>query len=174
MEVFFLKREIRLTEKLLLLGLSLILLFMIVQDWVPLAPLNDVQAIANDRSFEELLLVTLIGVGQFALLLCLVLIFMGKKYPIWIRLWLIIHQSCIFIGALMAWWIPYFFGYGAEQKVERYQLMFGDTHAFLPMMNGIVPNTFHTIFHVLLFTCILISIYISVTMTNKKETSYAI
>ena len=67
------------SEKLLLLGLSLILLFMIVQDWVPLAPLNDVQAIADEHTFEELLLVTIMGVGQFALLLCLFLIFVGKK-----------------------------------------------------------------------------------------------
>lgn len=91
-----LKREIRRSEKILLLGLSLILIFMIIQDWVPLAPLNDVQAIANDRSFEEFLVVTLIGVGQFVLLLSLALIFVGKIYPIWVRLWLIIHPSCIF------------------------------------------------------------------------------
>ncbi|MFK4997462.1 hypothetical protein ACI2OX_07640 [Bacillus sp. N9] len=87
---------------------SIILLFMIVQDWVPLGSLNDIQAISAARSFNELVIVTMIGVVQILLLMGLVLIFMGKRYPIWIKLWLIIHQACIFAGVLIDWWIPYF------------------------------------------------------------------
>ena len=162
------KRDIRLSEKFFLGGLSFILLFMIVQDWVPLGALNDVQAIREEQSFSELLTVTLINVAQILVLMGLVIAFMGKRYPIFIRLWLIIHQSSIFAGVLIAWWIPYFFGYGAESRVERYDQMFGDTHAFLPVMNGIVPNTLHTIFHITLLCCILLSIYISLTMPRKK------
>ncbi|WP_163580963.1 hypothetical protein [Gracilibacillus saliphilus] len=161
-------REIRTAEKLLVLGLSLILIFMIVQDLVPLGPLNDVDAISADRSFNEILTVTLIGAVQILILLSIVLIFIGKRYPIWIRLWLIIHQSFIFVGALLDWWIPYFFGYGAEERVDRYQQMLGDTHSFLPEINGIVPNTLHVIFHSLLLLCIIITIYISFT-TKKKN-----
>ncbi|WP_018932560.1 hypothetical protein [Gracilibacillus lacisalsi] len=162
------KREIRTAEKLLVLGLSLILIFMIVQDLVPLGPLNDIDAISADRSFNEILTVTLIGAVQILILLSIVLIFIGKRYPIWIRLWLIIHQSFIFVGALLDWWIPYFFGYGAEERVDRYQQMFGDTHSFLPEINGIVPNTLHVIFHSLLLLCIILTIYISFT-TKKKN-----
>lgn len=92
---------------------------------------------------------------------------MGKRYPIWIKFWLIIHQVCIFAGALMAWWIPYFFGYGAEQRAGRFNQMFGDTHSFLPAMNGIVPNTLHTIFHIALLTCIILTIYIALTDSRK-------
>ncbi len=164
-----LKREIRTAEKLLVLGLSLILIFMIVQDLVPLGPLNDVDAISVDRSFNEILTVTLIGAVQILILLSIVLIFIGKRYPIWIRLWLIIHQSFIFVGALLDWWIPYFFGYGAEERVDRYQQMFGDTHSFLPEINGIVPNTLHVIFHSLLLLCMLLTIYISFTTKNKNH-----
>ncbi|WP_208591683.1 hypothetical protein [Gracilibacillus suaedae] len=163
------KREIRTAEKLLVLGLSLILIFMIVQDLVPLGPLNDVDAISVDRSFNEILTVTLIGAVQILILLSIVLIFIGKRYPIWIRLWLIIHQSFIFVGALLDWWIPYFFGYGAEERVDRYQQMFGDTHSFLPEINGIVPNTLHVIFHSLLLLCMLLTIYISFTTKNKNH-----
>lgn len=158
-----LKREIRISEKMLLLGFSLILLFMIVQDSVPLGLLNDVQAIAEDRSFNELLVVTLIGVMQILLLMALVLVFIGKKYPIWIKLWLIIHQVFIFTGALLDWWIPYFFGFGADERADRYHSMFGNTHSFLPELNGIIPNTLHTIFHLILFTCIVLTIYIALT-----------
>lgn len=162
------KRNIRLSEKLLLIGLIFIFLLMIVHDFVPLGPFNDVEAILNDRPLKELIFVTVVNAGQILLIIIGVLFFIGKKYPIIIKLWLIIHQSCIFIGALIAWWIPYIFGIGAEQRAERYQEMFGDTHSFLPIMNGIVPNTIHTIFHFTLLFCIILTIYICVT-NNKSS-----
>ena len=162
------KRNIRLSEKLLLIGLIFIFLFMIVHDFIPLGPFNDVEAILNDQPLKELIFVTIVNAGQILLIIIGVLFFIGKKYPIIIKLWLIIHQSCIFIGALIAWWIPYIFGIGAEQRVERYQEMFGNTHSFLPIMNGIVPNTIHTIFHFTLLFCIILTIYICVT-NNKSS-----
>ena len=162
------KREIRVQEKFLIAGYGLILLFMFVQDWVPLGPLNDIQAIAQENSARELIVVTLIGLVQIVILMVLILCFIGRRYPIWAKIWLIIHPSCIFAGVLMAWWIPYFFGFGAEEKAERYQTMFGNTHSFLPVMHGIVPNTLHTIFHVTLFLCILLTIYIS--FRDRKRT----
>ncbi|CAG9621140.1 hypothetical protein [Sutcliffiella rhizosphaerae] len=165
------KREVRLTEKLLLAGFSFILIFMIVQDWVPLGSLNDVYAIAEDRTTGELITVTLVGFVQFLILTGVVLYFLGRRYPFLIKLWLIIHQMFIFVGALFAWWIPYFFGYGAAERVERYDQMFGNTHSFLPPMNGIVPNTLHTIFHFILFICILLTIYISITDSRKKKST---
>ena len=162
------KREIRVQEKFLIAGYGLILLFMFVQDWVPLGPLNDIQAIAQENSTRELIVVTFIGVVQIVILMVLILCFIGRRYPIWAKIGLIIHPSCIFTGVLMAWWIPYFFGLGAEEKAERYQTMFGNTHSFLPVMHGIVPNTLHTIFHVTLFLCILLTIYIS--FRDRKRT----
>lgn len=161
------KRQIRTSEKWLLFGYSLILLFMIVQDWVPLGPLNDVAAILADRTKNELIIVTLIGVVQIIVLMGLILLFVGKRYPIWAKLWLVIHPLCILVGAFVAWWIPYLSGHGAAEKVERYEKMFGNTHAFLPVMNGIVPNTLHTMFHLTLFLCIVLSVYIFVT--NRKN-----
>lgn len=162
------KRNIRLSEKLLLIGLIFIFLLMIVHDFVPLGPFNDVEAILNDRPLKELIFVTVVNAGQILLIIIGVLFFIGKKYPIIIKLWLIIHQSCIFIGALIAWWIPYIFGIGAEQRAERYQEMFGNTHSFLPIMNGIVPNTIYTIFHFTLLFCIILTIYICVTNNNSS------
>ncbi|GAA0339456.1 hypothetical protein GCM10008967_32230 [Bacillus carboniphilus] len=163
------KREIHFSEKLLLAGLSFILIFMIVQDWVPLGTLNDVQAVKAEHSFNQLVTITLINVAQILLLMGLVVIFMGKRYPIWVKFWLIIHQVCIFAGVLISWWIPYFFGYGAEQKVEEYKQMFGETHSFLPVMNGIVPNTLHFLFHITLLLCIILAIYISFTLSRHMK-----
>lgn len=156
-------RNIRLSEKVLLVGYSFILLFMIVQDFVPLGSLNDIEAIKQEKTTNELILVTLIGVIQIVLFIVLILLYIGKTYPLLIKIWLVIHPLCIFAGALMSWWIPYFTGIGAQEKVEGYTTMFGNTHAFLPIMNGIVPNTLHTIFHISLLFCILLSIYIFVT-----------
>ncbi|GGA74935.1 hypothetical protein [Ornithinibacillus halotolerans] len=162
-------RNIRFSEKLLLLGYCFILLFMIVQDWVPLGTLNDITAIQQEKTKSELINVTLIGVIQITLLISIILLFIGKKYPLFIKLWLIIHPSCIFIGILMSWYIPYLTGIGAAEKVESYTAMFGNTHAFLPVMNGIVPNTLHVLFHIILLLCIIIAIYIAITTPNREN-----
>ena len=162
------KRDIRLSEKILISGYAFILLFMIVQDLVPLGKLNDIEGITSVQSFNEILVVTMIGVVQILLLMGGILFFIGKRYPIWAKIWLIIHPSCILFGAIMSWWVPYLFGIGAEEKIERYNTMFGNTHAFLPVMNGIVPNTLHTIFHFILFICIILTVYIFFTK-NKRD-----
>ena len=54
----------------------------------------------------------------------------------------------LFIGELEAWWIPYLRG-AKPERVARYETMFGATHAFLPVRNGIRINTLHVILHVL-------------------------
>lgn len=161
-------RQIRTSEIILLAGLGLIFLFMLVHDWVPLGKLNDVQAVSEARDLGELIIVTLIGTVQILLLITIVLFYLGRKYPLWIKLWLVIHQGFIFAGALLDWWLPYLFGLGAEGRVERYSVMFGDTHAFLPVNNGIVPNTIHVMFHFTLLLCILVTIYISLTRPKNK------
>ncbi len=33
-------------------------------------------------------------------------------------------------------------------RAERYRKMFGNTHAFLPERNGMVPNTAHVSLHI--------------------------
>ncbi|WP_249730380.1 hypothetical protein [Paenibacillus sp. J2TS4] len=150
-------------------GYGIIFLFMLLHDWVPLGSLNDVSAVMADRSAKELLVVTAIGVGQVLLLIGLILLFIGKRYPLWAKLWLVIHPSFIFGGALIAWWIPYLFGIGAQERAPRYQEMFGSTHSFLPVMNGMVPNTIHFIFHATLLLSIILTIYIFLTDRKKAE-----
>ncbi|SET21969.1 hypothetical protein SAMN05216389_10729 [Oceanobacillus limi] len=162
-------RNVRSAEKFLLIGYSIVLLFMLLHDWVPLGPLNDVEAIKAAKSSGELVTTTLIGVIQIVLLMTIILIYIGRKYPLWIKLWLMIHPSCIFIGAILSWWVPYLFGIGAEVKVADYTLMFSNTHSFLPVMNGIVPNTIHLIFHLSLFLCICITIYLNMTQNKIKK-----
>ena len=33
------------------------------------------------------------------------------------------------------------------QRAARYRIMFGNTHSFLPVRNGLVPNTAHIMLH---------------------------
>lgn len=162
-------RDIRLSEKFLVLGYVLILLFMIVQDLVPLGVLNDVEAIASVESFNDIIVTTLMGVVQILLILGGVLLFIGKRYPLLVRIWLIVHPACILLGAIISWWIPYFFGTGTEEKIERFNMMFGNTHSFLPVMNRIVPNTLHTLFHLILLICIILTSYIFLTKNSKDK-----
>lgn len=163
------KRQIRRSEMILFVGLSLIFIFMLIHDGVPLGNLNDVQAVSESRNVNELIVVTLIGAGQILLLMALLLCFIGKKYPIWIKLWLVIHQGFIFAGALLDWWIPYFTGFGSEERIERYNAMFGNTHAFLPVNHGIVPNTLHVMFHSTLFVCLMFAVYISFSRPKQRS-----
>ncbi len=163
------KRNIRLSEKFLVLGYTLILLFMIVQDLIPLGSLNDIEAIASVESLNEIIVTMLIGAVQILLILGGVLIFAGKRYPLLIKIWLLVHPTFIFLGAIISWWIPYLFGTGTEEKIETFNIMFGDTHSFLPVMNGMVPNTLHTMFHLVLFVCIILTSYIFLTKNNKDK-----
>ncbi|WP_010648682.1 hypothetical protein [Oceanobacillus massiliensis] len=167
------KRNVRTAERLLLAGYGLILLFMFIQDLVPLGQLNDIAAVKMENSTTGLIITTLIGVIQIMMLIGLSLLFIGKHYPIWAKLWLIIHPSCILAGAIWSWWIPYLTGINAEAKIERYTAMFGDTHAFLPTMNGIVPNTLHTFFHFTLLCCIVLTIYICITDHKSKHSNHS-
>lgn len=164
-----LERNIRNAEKLLISIYAFILLFMVTQDLVSLGSLNDIKAIAEEQSFSQTLTVTAIGVVQILILMGIIIIFVGKRYPTWIKLWLVIHPSCLLLGAIFSWWIPYLFGIGAAEKVERYHHMFGNTHSFLPIMNGIVPNTLHTLFYLALFCCIVLTIYIFFTNHNNHK-----
>lgn len=163
------KRDIRLSEKFLVFGYVFILLFMIVQDLVPLGALNDIEAIASVEAFNETIVTTLIGVVQIILILGGVLIFIGKRYPLLVKIWLIVHPSCILLGAIMSWWIPYLFGTGTGEKIERFNILFGNTHSFLPVINGIVPNTLHTIFHLTLLICMILTGYIFLTRNSKGK-----
>ncbi len=70
----------------------------------------------------------------------------SRHYPGWLWSWLWISYGMLFAGELAAWWVPYLLRPQPE-RAARYQAMFGNTHAFLPERNGIVPNTLHCLLH---------------------------
>jgi hypothetical protein len=105
----------------------------------------------------RLVIVTVIQSAPFTIGLLFCLVYFGQPYPHWLNDWLGISYVVLFVGQLRAWWIPYLFRPEPE-RASRYRIMFGNTHSFLPIRNGLVPNTAHILLHVAtLLTLILLS-----------------
>jgi hypothetical protein len=121
-------------------------LFLWVHDWVPLGRLNDVAAAQSQDSKARLATVTLIQSVPFTLPLLFCWTYFKRSYPGWLILWLAISYVTLFVGQLRAWWVPYLLK-PEPDRAARYRIMFGKTHSFLPMRNGMVPNTAHILLH---------------------------
>lgn len=121
--------------------------FLWVHDWVPLGRLNDVKAVRGVDTTTRLVTVTLIQSVPFTIGLVFSVMFFGRMYPHWLYMWLLISYAVMFVGQMRAWWVPYLFR-AEPRRAARYQIMFGNTHRFLPIRNGLVPNTAHIMLHV--------------------------
>jgi hypothetical protein len=144
--------------EIILIGLQLFqVLFLWLHDWIPLGRLNDVAAVKSQDNTQRLVLVTLIQSVPFTIGLWFSLLYFARPYPHWLYRWLYISYGIIFIGQLRAWWIPYLFHFEPD-RAARYQIMFGKTHHFLPIRNGLVPNTAHILLHVATAATLLILI----------------
>jgi hypothetical protein len=131
-------------------------LFLWIHDWIPLGRLNDVAAVRSQDTLGRLIGITLLQSVPFTIGLYFSLRCFGHPYPRWLLYWLTISYGLLFIGQLQAWWIPYLFR-PEPGRAARYRIMFGKTHSFLPMRNGLVPNTAHILLHVATFAtlCLL-------------------
>jgi hypothetical protein len=121
-------------------------LFLWLHDWFPLGRLNDVSAVRSQDTTLRLVVVTLIQSVPFTIGLAFSLLYLRQPYPRWLYLWLCISYGIIFVGQLRAWWIPYLLRPEPE-RAARYQIMFGKTLRFLPVRNGLAPNTAHVLLH---------------------------
>ena len=121
--------------------------FLWVHDWLPLGSLNNVQAVRAADSFGRLVAVTLIQSLPFTALLLFCFAYTGRAYPHWLISALWVAYLALLIGQLRAWWVPYLLR-AEPVRAARYGAMFGNTHSFLPVRNGLVPNTAHVFLHV--------------------------
>lgn len=120
--------------------------FLVLHDWIPLGSLNDVRVVATEEPASKRLLATVVSAAPFALTLYFSARTAGAPWPTWVHRWLWISYGLLFVGELQAWWMPYLWRC-EPARAERYDRMFGRTHAFLPKRNGIVPNTLHVVLH---------------------------
>ena len=121
-------------------------LFLWLHDWIPLGRLNDVTAVRSQDTSLHLVVVTLIQSVPFTIGLLFGLLHFGWPFPHWLYMWFWISYGLLFAGQIRAWWIPYLF-HSEPERAARYQIMFGNTHHFLPTRNGLVPNTAHIMLH---------------------------
>jgi hypothetical protein len=129
--------------------------FLALHDWIPLGRLNDVRAVRQENPGSKLLVTTVISTVLFVPPLVVGLMHVDGPWPGWVWVWLWVAYGLLFLGELQAWWWPYFMG-TSEKTVERYRVMFGGTHAFLPVRRGIRINTLHFVLHVLTLTTLVV------------------
>jgi hypothetical protein len=122
------------------------LAILLFHDWIPLGSLTDVEAVRRANTGTHMLVGTAINSVPAGLVAWRSVVNFGPPYSHGLKtaMWLI--YGILFAGELYSWWVPYLFG-ASPAKVERFQKMFGRTHAFLPVRHGIVPNTLHVILH---------------------------
>jgi hypothetical protein len=115
-------------------------------DWIPLGKFNDVAAVRRQDTVTRLIAVTLIQSVPWTVGLVGSIRYWGAPYPDWLGGWLRATYAILFIGEIYAWWIPYLLRVNPD-RAARYRSLFGNTHTFLPLRNGIAPNTLHVLLH---------------------------
>ena len=125
---------------------AFIVLFLALHDWIPLGRLNNSAAKRHEDSSLHLLLTTSVAAVPAAIGLFYCARYFEEPYPHWLGMYLWIMYGLFIVGMLRSWWIPYLF-IPDKQRAERYQKIFNKTHAFLPVRNGIVPDTLHVVLH---------------------------
>ena len=126
---------------------SLVVIFIALHDWVPLGRLNNLDGVHAVDSTAKLFIVTVLSTLPFAIGLTASLHYAAGRNPGWLTWLLWISYGLGFYGMVRAWYWPYLFG-GDPARVQRCQQRFAHTHAFLPTIHGIRPDTLHVCFHV--------------------------
>jgi len=139
--------------------LQIILFFVITfHDWVHLPPLTDIRALEKNSSTKGRVINSLI----FALFVLIPLALTWEYapyFPTWALGVIIVFYGVLSLGTIASWWIPYFFGSPDTHKKAFAE--YENTHHFLPARgDNIVPNTFHVILHVLIWSCFFIACYL--------------
>jgi hypothetical protein len=122
-----------------------VVLFVALHDWVPLGPFNDVRAIRASEPRNRLVAVTVLSTIPFAFGLAESMAH-ASRLPGWLMSFLWICYGIAAYGLLRTWWAPYLL-FEEPQRAARYQAMHGRTHTFLPLHNGLRPNTLHVTVH---------------------------
>lgn len=132
-----------------------VVLFIALHDWIPLGSLNNLPAVHSVDTTGNLVLTTVISTLPFAIGLAGTVFYVASGFPTWLMYWLWISYLAGAYGMLRTWWVPYLL-IKDPARATRYQTRFADTHSFLPVRNGIRPDTLHVTFHGVLVTLIVL------------------
>lgn len=133
---------------------AFVVAFLLLHDWIPLGRLNNLGAIQSEDSLGRRIFVTLLPGVPATLGLYWSALNFGRAYPSGVAWFLWITYGLFLLGMLQAWWIPYLLVPNPE-RAARYRILFRNTHTFLPVRNGIAPDTLHCSLH---FTLVAIVI----------------
>ena len=79
------------------------LTFLLVHDWIPLGPLNDVPAVRRENAVRLLVIGTAVSSAPVAAALWLSVWYYGHSFPTWVGVWLWLTYGLLFAGELEAW-----------------------------------------------------------------------
>jgi hypothetical protein len=131
----------------ILLGLQIFqVAILLLHDWIPLPPLNDLPAVRREHSLAAIALATVAGSLFPTIGLVLSLTHGASGWPTWLYIYLAASYGFLFLGELQAWWVPYLL-WPQPKRASSYQVIFGQTFAFLPERNGIRINALHFVLH---------------------------
>jgi hypothetical protein len=134
---------------------------LLLHDWVPLGPLNDVRAAHRGHSLKAMALGTLISSLFPTIGVALSLFHLKSSWPGWLYVYLLAAYGFLFIGELEAWWIPYLV-WNQPKKAAEYDAMYGNTWAFLPPRNGIRINALHFLLHAATLAMLILAAHFAV------------
>jgi hypothetical protein len=133
---------------------SFVVAFLLFHDWIPLGRLNNLAAIRSQDTLLRRAFVTLLPAAPAAIGLFFSARYFGRSYPHWLEMLLWITYVVFVLGLLRAWWIPYLV-VPDPPRAARYEIIFANTHSFLPRRNGMAPDTLHTVFHLVAVATLL-------------------
>ncbi len=122
-----------------------VVLFVALHDWVPLGRFNDVSAVHAHEPMGRLVAVTVLSTIPFAFGLA-ESIAHASSFPGWLMIFLWVSYGIAAYGLLRTWWLPYLL-LAEPKRAARYLALHGRTHSFLPVRNGMRPNTLHVTVH---------------------------
>ncbi len=147
-------------------------LFLLLHDWVKIGPFTDPTGFGDENTLGEALFQTVVNTLPILIGFILTLVYAGKRFPLAAKMYICILYPIYLFGEFQAWWLPYFFGKALgrdfDALVARYDVMFGNTHTFLPPMNGIVVNTAHVFLHLSTLFVFLLFLYMFKSFSNRK------
>ena len=121
--------------------------FLALHDYVPMGRLTNLAAVQATDTPGKRLFDTAWSTLPYAFGLAASCWFLRSGFwPGWLVTYLRVSYAVLLGGALLSWWVPYFFG-ATEEKKARFRERFEGTSAFLPERNGIRPDTLHVVFH---------------------------
>lgn len=142
------------------IGLQIVLLvIMTFHDWVHVPPLTNIRELEKHSTYRG----RLINSTIFFFFVCIPLFLTwhyARPYPFWVIFSIVNFYGWLTLGTILSWWVPYFFGSYSQEHKEGFA-EYEDTHHFLPAIKDhVIPNTFHVILHVLIWSCLYIACYL--------------